>query len=80
MSEFGFDVETERLRLEAEKGRRSHIAALLTERLGYVRAGKHDRVAQVDEQLRHYGHHVAEPAPEPIEKRRRRRAAAGEGS
>ena len=56
MSELDFDVETERLRLEAEKGRRTHIAALLSERLGYIRDGKHDRVAQVDEQLRHFGY------------------------
>ncbi len=32
------------------------IAALLREREGLAAAGKHDRVAQVDEQLQHYGH------------------------
>jgi hypothetical protein len=32
------------------------IAALLREREGYVRRGLDDRVAQVDEQLAHYGH------------------------
>ena len=68
MSELDFDVETERLRLEAEKGRRAHVAALLIERLAYVRAGKHDRVAQVDEQLRHYGH---EPGPPQRRERRK---------
>jgi len=34
----------------------SHIAALLIEREGYVRRGRHDRVAMVDEVLRELGH------------------------
>lgn len=32
------------------------IAALLRERNGYERRGLHDRVRQVDEQLKHHGH------------------------
>lgn len=32
------------------------IAALLREREGYERRGLKDRVGQVDEQLKHYGH------------------------
>lgn len=43
------------------------IAALLRERDGYLRAGKADRVAAVDEQLALRGHEqrtVGEPGPE----------------
>lgn len=36
----------------------SHIAALLIEREGYVRRGRHDRVAMVDEVLRTLGYQV----------------------
>lgn len=36
----------------------SIIEALLAERAGYVQRGLIDRVAQVDEQLAHYGHQV----------------------
>lgn len=34
------------------------IAALLVERAAYERAGRTDRLAQVDEQLAHYGYEV----------------------
>jgi hypothetical protein len=36
------------------------VAALLAERLGYVRRGLPDRVALVDAELARYGHTVAE--------------------
>lgn len=42
--------------------RQAHIQALLTEREGYERAGNDERVAQVDEQLRVYGHEAQTPA------------------
>ncbi|GAA3374722.1 hypothetical protein [Streptomyces racemochromogenes] len=35
------------------------VAALLREREGYVRRGQDERVAQVDEQLAHYGYERA---------------------
>ncbi|MDT0306867.1 hypothetical protein RM780_07805 [Streptomyces sp. DSM 44917] len=42
------------------------VAALLRERAGYLRRGDEDRVAQVDAQLRHYGHNPGpEPGPDP---------------
>jgi hypothetical protein len=37
------------------------IAGLLRERAGYQQRGLHDRVRQVDEQLKHYGH---QPEPD----------------
>lgn len=44
----------------------STIAALLREREGYVRTGKSDRVAQVDEQLALRGYEgTVEERPEP---------------
>lgn len=45
------------------------VAALLIERDGLAAAGKHDRIAQVDEQLQHYGY-------DPKRKAAERRAAA----
>ncbi|MEV8395921.1 MULTISPECIES: hypothetical protein [unclassified Streptomyces] len=39
------------------------VAALRRERATYARQGKDDRVAQVDEQLRHLGH-TPEPDPD----------------
>lgn len=43
------------------------VAALLRERAGLVQQDKDDRVAQVDEQLRHYG--VEPPSDEATEPR-----------
>jgi hypothetical protein len=34
------------------------IAALLREREALIQSGLHDRVAEVDEQLRQHGHHM----------------------
>lgn len=48
------------------------VAALLRERDGYLRAGKKDRAALVDEQLALRGHHVddeSDPRKEPPRKR-----------
>lgn len=58
------DLATANLSREAQRpGKRTGtgkdermIAALLREREGLAAAGKHDRIAQVDEQLQHYGH------------------------
>lgn len=58
------DLATANLSVEAKRdGKRvgtdrdeKMVAALLREREGLAAAGKTDRVAQVDEQLQHYGH------------------------
>ena len=42
-------------RAEAARLRKASVDALLTEREGYVRYGKDDRVKQVDEQLKKLG-------------------------
>lgn len=42
----------------------SIVQALLEERAGYVARGRKDRIAQVDEQLKHFGISVDEPARE----------------
>lgn len=42
--------------------RKAHIAALLREREGYERFGLDKRVAEVDEQLKAYGHNAETPA------------------
>lgn len=47
---------------------KSKIAALLEERAGYERAGRKDRVAAVDAELKHLGH-VAEKPVERAAKR-----------
>lgn len=39
----------------ADDPRSRMVDSLLVERRGYVTRGKPDRVAQVDEQIRHYG-------------------------
>ena len=51
------DQYAARLRREASERaqREGMVDALLRERQGYVTRGLDDRVAQVDEQLRHYG-------------------------
>lgn len=41
---------------------RDLIAALIREREGYSRAGKDDRVAEVDAELARLGHQAAAPA------------------
>jgi len=58
----------------------SMIDALLMERAGYERAGKKDRAAQVDEQLRANGYEAAPARPadaQPASQSRGRRTAKG---
>lgn len=44
-----------------EHRRHDHVAALLVERAGYEQRGLTDRVAEVDGQLRFYGHESKPP-------------------
>ncbi|GIH69445.1 hypothetical protein [Sphaerimonospora thailandensis] len=54
------------------------VAALLREREGYVRHGMADRVAQVDEQLKHYGYEAERDAgPAAVARSPRGRNAEG---
>jgi hypothetical protein len=41
---------------------KAHIAALIYERDGYLRAGMTDRAAEVDVELERWGHKAAAPA------------------
>jgi hypothetical protein len=43
--------------------REAHVAALKVERAGYLRAGRKDRVADVDEQIKLHGGEVDDDKP-----------------
>lgn len=64
--------------MKAEQERRAQVEAVLTERAMYERQGRQDRVAGVNEQLRHLGHEGA--PPQKRAERRSRASVAGMGA